>query len=84
MFPKVHSCSRRYAIALKRLLLGIRICKFFTRDDVKKWICKPADRLISIFRNNAGTPLSTLRSNAAMLKHKESTFPRRTLDSVVV
>ena len=32
-----------------------------------------ADRLISIFRNNAGTPVSTLRSNAATLKY---TFPR--------
>ena len=28
-----------------------------------------ADWLISIFRNNAGTPLSTLQSNSATLKH---------------
>ena len=34
-----------------------------------------AGRLVSIFRNNAGTPLSTLRSNTATLKY-DSTFPR--------
>ena len=33
-----------------------------------------ADRLILIFRNNAGTPLSTLRGNAATLKYNFGLF----------
>ena len=34
-----------------------------------------ADRLVSIFRNNGGTPLSTLQCNTATLKYV-STFRR--------
>ena len=75
----VKSLSRSDSVSSLRGQYNMQICHSLRCKQIGM---STADQLISTFRNNAGPPLSTLRSNAATLTNN-STFPRESFDAVV-